>query len=64
MTKDSKEIREVQKIFIVLADITGKMADMIDKEANGEEVNQEELESLIGSYMYKLMELQSLSNKI
>jgi len=64
MTKDSKEIREMQKIFIGLADITGKMADMIDKEANGEDVNQEEFEGLIGPYMYKLMELQSLSNKI
>lgn len=64
MTKDSKEIREMQKIFIGLADITGKMADLIDKEANGEESNQEELESLIGSYMYKLVELQSLSGSM
>ncbi|WP_195617333.1 hypothetical protein [Clostridium paraputrificum] len=64
MTKDSKEIREMQKIFIRLADITGKMADMVDKESNGEEINQEEFESLIGSYMYKLMELESLSGNM
>lgn len=64
MTKDSKEIREMQKIFIGLADITGKMADMVDKESNGEEINQEEFESLMGSYMYKLMELESLSGNM
>ena len=64
MTKDSKEIREMQKRFIGLADITGKMADMVDKESNGEEINQEEFESLIGSYMYKLMELESLSGNM
>lgn len=64
MTKDSKEMREMQNVFIELADITGNMADMIDREADGEEINQKELESLIGAYMYKIMELQSLSNNM
>ncbi|WP_099329892.1 hypothetical protein [Clostridium paraputrificum] len=64
MTKDSKEMREMQNVFIELADITGNMADMIDREADGEEINQKELESLIGAYMYKIIELQSLSNNM
>lgn len=64
MTKDSKEMREMQNVFIELADITGNMADMIDREADGEKINQKELESLIGAYMYKIIELQSLSNNM
>lgn len=64
MTKDSKEMREMQNVFIELADITGNMADMIDREADGEEINQKELESLLGAYMYKIIELQSLSNNM
>lgn len=35
MTKDSKEMREMQNVFIELADITGNMADMIDRGNNG-----------------------------
>ena len=57
-------MREMQNVFIELADITGNMADMIDREADGEEINQKELESLLGAYMYKIIELQSLSNNM
>lgn len=64
MSEKSTNLRKVKRQFEELAKITGDMADAVDREAEGEDVDQSEIESLTGRYIMKTIELNSLVKEL
>ena len=55
---DKKEIVEMKDKFIKVVDSMNYMISLCDKEINGEEVSNEEIEMAMGKLTVTMMELQ------
>lgn len=64
MSGKSTNLRKVKRQFEELAKITGDIADAVDREAEGQDVDQTVIESLTGRYIMKMIELDSLVKEL
>lgn len=63
MKTGSEELKEQKKIFLETAAIIDEILKAKEREDNGEEVDEKEAESLMGRYLFKIVELATvLSN--
>ncbi|MEA5268965.1 hypothetical protein [Clostridium perfringens] len=63
MKKGSEELKEQKKIFLETADIIDEILKAEEREENGEEIDEKEVEALMGRYLFKIVELATvLSN--
>ncbi|EPB8164118.1 hypothetical protein ACRTAG_002880 [Clostridium perfringens] len=63
MKTGSEELKEQKKIFLETADIIDEILKAEEREENGEEIDEKEVEALMGRYLFKIVELAAvLSN--
>ncbi|ABG87907.1 hypothetical protein [Clostridium perfringens] len=63
MKTGSEELKEQKKIFLETADIIDEILKAEEREENGEEIDEKEVEALMGRYLFKIVELATvLSN--
>lgn len=58
-----KDLIKMRDLFKSTADIIDELLELQKKEANGDDVTKE-LESVAGRFMFKMIELQSLGEKM
>lgn len=63
MKRSSGELKEQKKLFIETADIIDEMLKVEEREENVEDIDEKEVEALVGRYLFKIIELATaLSN--
>lgn len=59
---EKEQLVKMRDLFLDLAETSEGLITLYDKEEAGEDVDDKELQQLIGKYMISIMEMQALSN--
>lgn len=57
----NEDLKKYRDVFLSLAETTDEMIVLCDKEEAGEELDEKEMELLMGKFMMQMFKLQSIS---